>query len=281
MDKMQKIPCEGSEIVVDFQYMERYDIQDLRRIMALLRAPGGCPWDREQTHESIRRNMLEEAYEVVEAIDEKDPEHLKEELGDVLLQVVFHAQMAREEGLFTFDDVVDGVAQKMVFRHPHVFGQAHADDSAQALDTWDAQKREEKDQRTASDTLKGVARSLPALIRAEKIQSKAAKAGFDWPDPAPALDKLAEEADELRRAAQGDGDPEEELGDLLFAAVKAGRFLGLDSEQALTRACDKFIRRFQTVEERAGGRPLGELPLEELEALWAQAKAEEAPAQKP
>ena len=212
---------------------------------------------------------------MVEAIDEKDPEHLKEELGDVLLQVVFHAQMAREEGLFTFDDVVDGVAQKMVFRHPHVFGQARADDCAQALDTWDAQKREEKDQRTASDTLKGVARSLPALIRAEKIQSKAAKAGFDWPDPAPALDKLAEEADELRRAAQGDGDPEEELGDLLFAAVKAGRFLGLDSEQALTRACDKFIRRFQTVEERAGGRPLGELPLEELEALWAQAKAEE------
>lgn len=267
--------------MVDFQYMERYDIQDLRRIMALLRAPGGCPWDREQTHESIRRNMLEEAYEVVEAIDEKDPEHLKEELGDVLLQVVFHAQMAREEGLFTFDDVVDGVAQKMVFRHPHVFGQAHADDSAQALDTWDAQKREEKDQRTASDTLKAVARSLPALIRAEKIQSKAAKAGFDWPDPAPALDKLAEEADELRRAAQGDGDPEEELGDLLFAAVKAGRFLGLDSEQALTQACDKFIRRFQSVEERAGGRPLGELPLEELEALWAQAKAEEAPAQKP
>lgn len=267
--------------MVDFQYMERYDIQDLRRIMALLRAPGGCPWDREQTHESIRRNMLEEAYEVVEAIDEKDPEHLKEELGDVLLQVVFHAQMAREEGLFTFDDVVDGVAQKMVFRHPHVFGQAHADDSAQALDTWDAQKREEKDQRTASDTLKAVARSLPALIRAEKIQSKAAKAGFDWPDPAPALDKLAEEADELRRAAQGDGDPEEELGDLLFAAVKTGRFLGLDSEQALTRACDKFIRRFQSVEERAGGRPLGELPLEELEALWAQAKAEEAPAQKP
>ena len=267
--------------MVDFQYMERYDIQDLRRIMALLRAPGGCPWDREQTHESIRRNMLEEAYEVVEAIDEKDPEHLKEELGDVLLQVVFHAQMAREEGLFTFDDVVDGVAQKMVFRHPHVFGQAHADDSAQALDTWDAQKREEKDQRTASDTLKAVARSLPALIRAEKIQSKAAKAGFDWPDPAPALDKLAEEADELRRAAQGDGDPEEELGDLLFAAVKAGRFLGLDSEKALTRACDKFIRRFQSVEERAGGRPLGELPLEEPEALWAQAKAEEAPAQKP
>ena len=173
--------------MVDFQYMERYDIQDLRRIMALLRAPGGCPWDREQTHESIRRNMLEEAYEVVEAIDEQDPEHLKEELGDVLLQVVFHAQMAREEGLFTFDDVVDGVAKKMVFRHPHVFGQAHADDCAQALDTWDAQKQVEKDQRTASDTLKAVARSLPALIRAEKVQSKAAKR----PSPGPATSSSA------------------------------------------------------------------------------------------
>ena len=256
--------------------MERYDIQDLRRIMALLRSPEGCPWDREQTHGSIRRNMLEEAYEVVEAIDEGDPAHLKEELGDVLFQVVFHAQMAQEEGLFTFDDVVDGITQKMVFRHPHVFGQARADDSAQALDTWDAQKREEKDQRTAADTLRSVARTLPALIRAEKGQSKAAKAGFDWPDQSPALDKLSEEVDELRRAAAGEGDPEEELGDLLFAAVKAGRFLGVDGEQALTRACDKFIRRFQTVEELSGGRPLKELPPEELEALWARAKETEA-----
>ena len=260
--------------MVDFQYMEHYDISDLRRIVALLRAPGGCPWDREQTHASIRQNMLEEAYEVAEAIDEQNPAHLKEELGDVLLQVVFHAQMAREEGLFNFDEVVDGVAKKMVFRHPHVFGQAHADNCAQALDTWDAQKRAEKDQRTATDTLNGVARSLPALIRAEKLQSKAAKAGFDWPDAGPALDKLAEEADELRRAAQGDGDPEEELGDLLFAAVKTGRFLGLDSELALTRACEKFIRRFQAVEEGAGGRALTELSLEELEALWARAKTE-------
>ena len=262
--------------MVDFQYMDHYDIQALREIMALLRTPEGCPWDREQTHESIRRNMLEEAYEVAEAIDEKDADHLKEELGDVLLQVVFHAQLAQEEGLFTFDDVVDGVAKKMVFRHPHVFGQAHADDCAQALDTWDAQKQVEKDQRTASDTLKAVARSLPALIRAEKVQSKAAKAGFDWPEAGPALDKLSEEVEELRRAAQGDGDPAEELGDLLFAAVKAGRFLGLDSEEALTRACDKFIRRFQAVEEGAGGRSLKELPLEELEALWAKAKQEEA-----
>ena len=187
--------------MVNFQYMDSYGVEDLLHIMELLRAPEGCPWDQEQTHQSIRRNMLEEAYEAVEAIDEEDPEHLKEELGDVLLQVVFHACMAAEEGLFTFDDVVDGVAKKMVFRHPHVFGTVRAEDSVQALDTWDAQKREEKAQRTATDTLEAVARSLPALIRAEKVQIKAAKAGFDWPDREPALDKLAEEVDVSDRRA--------------------------------------------------------------------------------
>lgn len=250
-------------------------MEDLERIVALLRAPGGCPWDREQTHESIRRNMLEEAYEAAEAIDEKNPEHLKEELGDVLLQVVFHAQMAKEEGLFTFQDVVDGVAKKMVFRHPHVFGTVQAEDSDQALETWDAQKRQEKHQRTAGDTLDAVARSLPALIRAEKLQDKARKAGFDWPDLAPALDKLDEEVGELRRAAQGDGDPQEELGDLLFAAVKAGRFLHVDSEQALTQACEKFIRRFRAVERLAQGESLDQMELAQLEELWAHAKQQE------
>lgn len=245
--------------MVNFQSMERYSFQDLNRIMALLRQPGGCPWDREQTHESIRRNMLEEAYEAVEAIDEKDPGHLKEELGDVLLQVVFHARMAEEEGLFTLDDVVDGICKKLVYRHPHVFGTVDARDSGQALNTWDAQKREEKGQRTAADTLDSVARSLPALMRAEKIQDKARKAGFDWAEMGPALDKA-----------------EEELGDLLFAAVKVGRFAGLDSEQALHGTCEKFIRRFRRVEELAGGRPLDSLGLHRLEELWQQAKQDEA-----
>ncbi len=260
--------------MVDFQSMEHYSVDDLRRIMALLRAPEGCPWDQAQTHQSIRRNMLEEAYEVVEAIDEDDPAHMQEELGDVLLQVVFHARMAEEAGRFTFDDVVDGICKKLVFRHPHVFGGQHAEDTQGALNTWDAQKQVEKGQKTAADTLDAVARSLPALMRAEKLQAKARKAGFDWDSIEPVLDKVAEEADELRRAVHGDGDPAEELGDLLFACVKAGGFLGLDSEQVLQAACEKFIRRFRLVEQGAD-RPLTELDLEALEGLWQQAKARE------
>ena len=262
--------------MVDFKRMDSYGMKDLVQIVALLRAPGGCPWDREQTHQSIRRNMLEEAYEAVEAIDEGNPAHLQEELGDVLLQVVFHAQMAQEEGLFSFDDVVNGVAQKMVYRHPHVFDSVQAEDAQQALDTWEVQKRAEKSQQTVTDALNGVARSLPALIRAEKIQGKAAKAGFDWRDMDPALDKLAEEVEELRRAAHGDGDASEELGDVLFAAVKAGRFLGLDSEQALTQACEKFIARFRTVESLAQGASLSQMFVPQLEQLWRQAKERES-----
>ena len=257
--------------MVDFYCKERYDLQDLLRIMECLRAPDGCPWDRVQTHKSIRRNMLEEAYEAAEAIDREDFANLKEELGDVLLQVVFHARMAEEEGHFNFDDVVDGVCQKLVYRHPHVFGTVDAKDPEGALASWEAQKRQEKGQRTAGDTLDAVARALPALIRAEKLQSKAAKAGFDWREAAPALDKLSEEVAELRAAAGGDGDPAEELGDVLFAAVKAGRFLGVDSEEALHAACEKFIRRFRLVEERAD-RPLNELDVPALEALWNAAK---------
>ena len=258
--------------MVNFQYMDSYGVEDLLHIMELLRAPEGCPWDQEQTHQSIRRNMLEEAYEAVEAIDEGSPEHLKEELGDVLLQVVFHALMEQEAGRFDLDAVADGICKKLIFRHPHVFGEVSVSGTGEVLSNWEELKRKEKGQATNTDALEAVARSLPALIRAEKVQIKAAKAGFDWPDREPALDKLAEEVDEFRRAACGDGDPEEELGDLLFAAVKAGRFLGLDSEQALTRACDKFIRRFRTVEELAP-RALKECSLEELEALWAQAKS--------
>lgn len=262
--------------MVDFHCMDRYGMDDLLRIMELLRAPDGCPWDREQTHQSIRRNMLEEAYEVAEAIDEENPVHLQEELGDVLLQVVFHARMAQEAGLFTFDDVVDGICKKLVFRHPHVFGTVDARDTDRALAAWEAQKREEKGQKTAGDTLDAVARSLPALMRAEKLQDKARKAGFDWDNIAPALDKLSEEAQELKTALAENSNVEEELGDLLFAAVKVGRFAGLDSELALHAACEKFIRRFRRVEALAD-KPLSELDVPALEALWRAAKAGENP----
>ena len=260
--------------MVDFQCMDHYNMDDLKRIMELLRSPEGCPWDKEQTHQSIRRNMLEEAYEVAEAIDENDPAHLKEELGDVLLQVVFHARMAEEAGLFNFDDVVDGIAQKLVFRHPHVFGTVEADNTDQALNTWDAQKLVEKDQKTAGDTLDAVARSLPALMRAEKIQAKAQKAGFDWDAVGPVLDKISEETEELKEAVRDNTNIEEELGDLLFVTAKAGRFLGLDSELALHAACEKFIRRFRRVEELAD-KPMTEMDVPALEELWRRAKAME------
>lgn len=249
-------------------------MDDLLEIMKTLRAPGGCPWDREQTHQSICRNMLEEAYEVVDAIDHEDMENLKEELGDVLLQVVFHARMAEEAGQFTFEDVVDGVCRKLVYRHPHVFGTVKAEDAQGALSAWDAQKRREKGQRTTADAMDSVAQAMPALIRAEKIQEKARKAGFEWEDISPALDKLVEEVGELQQSIREHSNVEEELGDLLFAAVKVGRFVGVESEKALQGASEKFIRRFRRMEELTD-RPLEQLETPELERLWRKVKSEE------
>ena len=229
------------------------------------------PWDMEQTHASIRRNFLEEAYEVAEAIDEGDPEHLKEELGDVLLQVVFHTSIEEDAGRFDLDAVADGICKKLIYRHPHVFGDVSVSSTGEILSNWEELKQKEKGQATQADAVDAVARSLPALWRAEKIKKKAAKAGFDWRDVSGALDKLSEELDELRRAAlEGDGDPAEELGDVLFAAVCVGRFLDADPEDALHAACGKFAARFRKTEELAAGRGLSLDKLSDAQqiALW-------------
>lgn len=260
--------------MVDFQYKDAYGVKDLEEIVRLLRAPGGCPWDAEQTHASIRRNFLEEAYEAVEAIDEGSSEHLQEELGDVLLQVALHARMEQEEGRFDLDGVADGICKKLIYRHPHVFGDVSVSGTGEVLSNWEALKRVEKGQETNTDALEAVARSLPALWRAEKVQKKAKKAGFDWPDISGALDKLSEELEELKTAVAEGTNVEEELGDLLFSAVNVSRFVKVDTEEALNGATDKFIGRFRKVEEEAArqGRALEGMSLAELDKLWEHAK---------
>jgi MazG family protein len=244
--------------------------------MSLLRAPGGCPWDREQTHESIRSNFIEETYEAIEAIDTKDSELLKEELGDVLLQVVFHAQMEKENGVFSIDDVTDGIVKKLIVRHPHVFGETIVSSSTEVLKNWDEIKKQTKKQTSQSEVLQSVSKALPALMRSAKVQQKAAKVGFDWPDISGALSKIDEEYRELCEAVEG-GNPdecEEELGDLLFSAVNVSRFLKVDPEEALTRSSNKFIERFTKVEKLAEQRGIDmkSSSLVELDRLWDEAK---------
>lgn len=261
--------------MVDWTTKHSYDCKDLENIVRILRHPGGCPWDQEQTHRSIRRNFLEEVYEVAEAIDNEDVDGLKEELGDVLLQVYFHASIEEDAGRFTLDDVADGVCKKLIYRHPHVFGEVNVRSTDEVLSNWEELKKREKHQDTQADAVDAVARTLPALWRAEKMKKKAAKTGFDWKDVSGALDKLSEELEELRAAAlNGRGDPAEELGDLLLAAVSVGRFLDADPEDALHAACDKFSARFRKTEELAGasGQKMDELSEGELTALWRQAK---------
>ena len=261
--------------MVNWSMKKSYDCKDLEDIVRLLRHPGGCPWDQEQTHRSIRRNFLEETYEVVEAIDRDDVDGLKEELGDVLLQVLFHASIEEDAGRFDLDDVADGVCKKLIYRHPHVFGDVTVSSTGEVLSNWEELKKKEKGQATQADAVDAVARTLPALWRAEKMKKKAAKVGFDWKDVSGALDKLSEELDELRRAAlEGDGDSAEELGDVLLAAVSVGRFLEADPEEALHDACDKFSARFRKTEELTATRGLkmDELSEQELTGLWREAK---------
>ena len=260
--------------MINFVRKPQYGFEDLLEIIRLLRSEDGCPWDKAQTHQSIRRGLLEEAYEAAETIDNDDPVLLKEELGDVLMQVVFHADIESDAGRFTIDDVCDGVVKKLLFRHPHVFGSECEDSPESVPVSWDKLKRQEKGQKTVADSMDSVARSLPGLWRAEKLQSKAASAGFEWPDVQGALDKLEEEVAELRRAVEEGGDVPEELGDVLFAAVKVGRFCACDPEDAVNGTCEKFIRRFRAVENGAAaqGREVSQLSLEEMTALWNEAK---------
>jgi MazG family protein len=261
------------------QAMER--VLDL---MARLRAPDGCPWDREQTPASLKPQMLEECYEVLEAIDGGSSADMVEELGDLLLHIAFQAQIAREKGDFTFADVATALADKLVRRHPHVFGTEKVADATATIRLWDELKKAEKPERTSA--LDGVPLALPALMRAETLQKKARKVGFDWPDARGALEKVTEEIAELRAELEPSiaaGTPAvtpetaEEIGDLLFALVNLTRHLKLDAESLLTSANDKFSRRFRAVEERikARGKEMKACPLEELDAAWDEVKAEE------
>ncbi|MBR4858322.1 MAG: nucleoside triphosphate pyrophosphohydrolase [Clostridia bacterium] len=265
--------------MVEFQIKSSYNMQDLLEIMMLLRSPGGCPWDAQQTHESIKKNLIEETYEVIEAINKDDKVLLCEELGDLLMQVVFHAQMEQEAGTFDFDDVADGICKKLIERHPHVFGQVEISGVDDVLTNWNAIKMKTKKQKTTTDSMLSVPRELPALMRATKLQKKAADVGFDWSDVSGALDKLEEEISELRHAiAKGDAEnTAEELGDVLFSAVNVSRFVKADAEEALTSASDKFLARFTTVERLANERgiDMNSAGLDVLDSLWDEAKAAE------
>lgn len=252
------------------------DFYDLLKIMDTLRSPDGCPWDREQTHESLKKYLIEESYEVLEAIDEKDDSKLIEELGDVLLQVVFHAQLGMEEGYFNINDIISSISNKMIYRHPHVFGENKLSTADEVLESWDAIKKKEQGLTTHTDELKHIAKSLPALIRAGKIQKKASKVGFDWDRVESAMDKVLEEFCEVKDVYKGNNRAKilEEVGDLLFASVNVSRFLDIDPEFALNYTIDKFINRFEYIETSAAaeGKKLENMSLEEMDALWEKAK---------
>ncbi len=262
--------------MVNYKIKEKYNIDDLLEIMAILRAPGGCPWDAEQTHESIKSNFIEETYEVIEAINQQNRELLLEELGDVLLQVVFHAEMEKEKGNFTFDDVADGICKKLIERHPHVFGDVKVSGTDEVLSNWDDIKRKSKAQKTQGSSMLKVPKELPALMRAQKIQSKAKKAGFDWDDMSGAITALESEIGELKEAigAKNQNEIMDEFGDVLFSCVNVARFIDVDSEEALTRSNEKFISRYLVVEKLAEERGINmkETSIDELDKLWDEAK---------
>lgn len=261
--------------------LRRRSFARLHEIVNILRSPGGCPWDQEQTHQSIRKNLIEETYEVIETIDEDDPDHMKEELGDLLLQVMLHAQMEEEIGTFNVYDVIEGLNDKLIFRHPHVFGDNQAEDANEALQNWEQMKAEEKKRKgqdiQKTSVLDGIPRDLPALMKGYKLQKKAAKVGFDWDNVEGVFAKIEEELAELKEAVQQGHDAEArklELGDVLFATANVARFIGTDPEEALAATNRKFVARFQFIEDRLHeqGKTPADSSVEEMEQFWQQAK---------
>lgn len=261
---------------MNFETKSEYNFYDLVEIIKILRSPDGCPWDRVQTHESIRQDFIEETYEAIEAIDTKDPVLLREELGDVMLQVIFHSIMEEEEGRFDINDVCDEVSKKLIIRHPHVFSDTIAETTEQVLTNWDKIKMDTKEQKTQAQVLESVSKALPALMYSQKIQHKAAKVGFDFEKTEDALIKVSEELSELKTAIDNNDSENisEELGDLLFSVVNVARFVKVDSEKALFDATVKFKNRFAKVEALCKERSIDmdKAPISVLDSLWEEVK---------
>ncbi|HBZ6548065.1 TPA: nucleoside triphosphate pyrophosphohydrolase [Clostridium perfringens] len=289
LESIRKIPLYELDWQEDIDYLtsiyipkdlgNKKDFQDLLDIIETLRNPGGCPWDREQTHESLKSALLEECYEVIDAIENEDEDALIEELGDVLLQVVFHASIGKEDGYFDIMDVIGGISNKMINRHPHVFGNEKANTSEQVLVNWDEIKKEEKGIKTLTEEMQNIAKSLPATTRAYKVQKKAKKVGFDWDDVNCAMDKVKEELNEIKEVYNCEDKSiiEGEVGDLLFACINVARFLEVDGELALDKTIKKFIKRFSYIENEAikNNKNLRDMTLEEMDKLWEEAKTSE------
>ncbi len=254
------------------------DLVNLVELMARLRSPGGCPWDQKQTRDSLKPFLLEECYEVADALDEASPERIKEELGDLLFQIIFHARIAEEKGEFTIWDVISFNVEKMTRRHPHVFGGARFETDKEVLANWEEIKKREKGYEDRKSVLEGVPKDLPSLLRAHRLQERAARVGFDWKHLRELLPKLDEELSEFKESLKKEDAPgiEEELGDLFFMLVNISRFLGLNPEEALRKTIGKFIHRFRYIEEHAAeaGKSLNDMTIDEMEALWQEAKGE-------
>ncbi len=279
LDRLKKYDAAAVLLVPPMKDIElpRHSVEGLMQVMHRLRAPGGCPWDAEQTHESLKKSLLEECYEVIDAIDRNDSDDMCEELGDLLLQIAFHVVIEEEHAAFSLRDVATGIVNKMIYRHPHVFGSTHVENSDEVLANWEVLKKREKHQSTVASAMDSVPKSFPSLLRAYKIQKKAADVGFDWDSAEQALPKVHEEADEVLEAIkEGDGAHiADEIGDLFFAAVNVARLKKVDPDLALTAATDKFEKRFKLTEQliKADGKHFEDMTLPEMDEYWEKAKA--------